>query len=186
MSAQTKAYWNALLLTGYVPTQADFVDLVDSWQDTGTNTDWQDGGAIGLTATGGGAAKGTTSRDKVFWRRRGDSMEARFEYRQTVGGTDGTGKYLFEVPDAQQVDTAKIETESATASVGRCGAGYGVAYIAAAQGTIGVGVHDATHLFLYAPNLGGGPVPGVGFFPLSNAALGFYFTVSIPIVGWTA
>jgi len=31
MTARSKSYWNALLVTGYHPTQSDYVDLIDSY-----------------------------------------------------------------------------------------------------------------------------------------------------------
>lgn len=72
-------------------------------------TDWQSAGPITITATVN-PTKGTTTVDRVLWRREGDSAVLRYEYNQTTAGTAGTGTYLHAIPSFLQVDTAKLST----------------------------------------------------------------------------
>jgi hypothetical protein len=52
--------------------------------------------------------KGTIVYDNAYWRRVGDSMEVRYDYRQAAAGSAGTGAYLFPLPTGYTIDTTKI------------------------------------------------------------------------------
>jgi len=78
------------------------------------NTPWVDGGTITVTATTTNPTKGTTTRDKAWWRRVGDSMEVRYEYRQSAAGVAGSGVYLFAIPNGCSADTSKVVSDTET------------------------------------------------------------------------
>jgi hypothetical protein len=81
-----------------------------------TMTDWVDNGAINLLGSTTAPTKGATSRDKIYSRRVGDSLEMRFEFHQTSAGTAGSGSYIIVLPSGLSMDGAKINTTSASPS----------------------------------------------------------------------
>ncbi len=90
------------------------------------DTTWVDAGAIGLAAVSGGLVKGTTSIDKVYWRRVGSACEVRYTYLQTGAGTAGTGDYLFSLPIGTFDSTIAPVDTAAFTDVVRCGAVLGM------------------------------------------------------------
>lgn len=85
------------------------------WKDSGTvNILKQDNltawttYALTIGATTTAPTKGTIVYDKARWRRLGDSMEIRYDYRQSTGGSAGSGVYLFPLPSGYTIDTTKI------------------------------------------------------------------------------
>lgn len=74
--------------------------------------EWQDLGAMTITATVTNPEKGTVTRDKVWGRRVGESLWLRYEYAQSAAGLAGSGVYLFAIPFGT-IDTAKLYTTGA-------------------------------------------------------------------------
>lgn len=52
--------------------------------------------------------KGTIVTDSARWRRVGDSMELRYDFRQSAAGSAGSGAYLFPLPAGYTIDTTKL------------------------------------------------------------------------------
>jgi len=73
-----------------------------------TVTEWQNAGPAVVTSTATAPTKGTTTVDRVSWRRVGDSMEVVWRFQQTAGGTDGTGLTLFQLPAGARIDLVKL------------------------------------------------------------------------------
>lgn len=99
-----------------------------NWQIVSHRTDtaWTDAGAFNVVASGTTCAKGTTSLDKFWWRRRGNMVEWRFEYVQTAGGTAGTGAYIWTLPTGLDIDTNVINTTGGSVATANASViGYG-------------------------------------------------------------
>ena len=61
-------------------------------------TKWTDGGPITIQAVSVNPTKGSSVlNDKLWYRRDGQDLIVRLEYRQNSAGTGGTGDYLFTV-----------------------------------------------------------------------------------------
>lgn len=67
---------------------------------------------VGATTTA--PTPGTTTWNKAFWRRVGDSMEIRYRIAgdPTAGGVEGSGTYLFPIPSGHTIDTVKVEAST--------------------------------------------------------------------------
>lgn len=65
-------------------------------------TPWQSAGTITIGGTTSAPSKGTVSTDAVEWRRVGGEYEVTYNYHQTVGGSAGSGDYLFSLPSGIQ------------------------------------------------------------------------------------
>lgn len=162
-------------------------------------TDWiSEPTSIGAITTA--PTKGTTTSDKTWWRRVGDSMEVRIEYNQTVAGAAGSGDYLFAVPGGYQVDTSKIT------AFGGASLGHGVQLtmsnmVGSCQvnstsgqtGTGGVWVYDASRVRMgvinggtSSSNVAHQAVGSAGNFALSNATVHIVASFIVPILDWSA
>lgn len=71
-----------------------------------TETGWNGAPNI-VSAVTTPPVKGTTATDVLWWRRHGNVMEMRLEYRQTATGLGnaGSGDYLFQIPANAAIDT---------------------------------------------------------------------------------
>jgi len=149
-------------------------------------SDWQDGGAITITSTGTSPTKGTTARDKVWWRRVGDSMEIRYEFRQTTVGTLGTGSYRLAIPGGYAIDTAKLYSLNDDTLRGGCVGGGVITNILSAN-LLGCTVHvqSPTTLSVCGESGGNQFVWGVVGFGLNNPELVANFYATVPITGWS-
>lgn len=157
-------------------------------------TPWKNAGTMTITSTGSSPSKGTTSIDRVLWRREGEYARIRYEYQHAAAGTAGTGSYLVAIPsEIGTIDTTKISAYSA----GIVGAylddnaptscGYGFASIASSSvGPITPMVYDSTRLWLFMQVIGTGANPWGTYYTLGTANIGLSFEVVVPISGWAA
>ena len=156
------------------------------------DTPWINAGPSVVTATTTNPVKGTgTTLDETYWRRIGPSIEIRWQYRQTVAGTFGTGDYLWGMP-VGSIDVAKVPADTAAYSdntAGVFGLGYGKGDPGSGDGdSRWVGVYDATRVrqFKIQNNnanegfIGGTSLMG-GF---GNAANRFVVTANLPLLDW--
>lgn len=149
-------------------------------------TDWQSylmtiGGSVSAPT------KGTPTIDNAQWRRVGDSMELRYDYRQSSGGADGSGVYLFPLPPGYSVNTSIVPadpTSETAGNVGSCdyqsGSGVGKGWVF---------VHDSTHLAIIgdtSPSTLSPTAIGSTFYQLSASPITYSFFARIPIVGWSS
>lgn len=158
----------------------------------GAMTDWTDGGVNVITATTTSPTKGTTAVDKVWYRRLGDSLHVRIEYRQTAAGTTGTGDYLFEVPNGYNINLTKLNAYSTVEGTG----GFvtnntvGSALLednGATSGASGsVFVHDASHIRIGAVDATSAGVLSSGFYPLNTTNKSITAEYTVPISGWSS
>lgn len=157
-------------------------------------TDWIDGGAITVEGSTSNPSKGSNTIviDKFRYRRVGQMLHGRFEYKQTAvsGSSAGSGDYLLTaVPSNAAIDTSKltvfttIEGVGAYRHTGAVGVGGGGDTVStAASGSIVV--YDSTRVRIFAVgDLNVGCI-GSGYFPLNDANTFFFGDFMVPITDW--
>lgn len=139
--------------------------------------------SLSISGTTTNPTKGTTTQDTAFWRRVGDSMEMRYDYAQTVAGSDGSGTYLFSIPAGLTIDTAKIGAVNTICSA-VVGDGL-VAYSTVIYQT-NVAVYDTGNVFLPSATAVNGTQTlfGSATGGLANATVQYSFVAKVPISGW--
>jgi hypothetical protein len=179
--------WNA---TGHVPC-AGWTSTSAGVRADNSNFGWTDGGANNIGATTTAPTKGSTSRDKVWYRRNGQNLDVRIEYTQSSNGSAGSGDYLFLVPGGYSIDSNLIKfgttvggNSAAPPSNNIGSAGAGAASLVAGPGY--VSAYDATHIRLMLKDSTSSTFQAAGnaFFDVSSA-MGYAANYSVPIAGWT-
>lgn len=141
-----------------------------------------------ITSTGSAPSKAPAPDiDMAHWRRVGDSMEILYSYRHTTGGgANGTGDYLFSIPDGFTIDETKIvvhNSSSATRAV--CGVatadGLSIDFDALAGAAH---VFDDTHLCISGTHSTDNGIIGATRAGLGNSEVGYSFQATIPIAQW--
>lgn len=142
---------------------------------------------MNITGTTSDPTKGTVVRDNAYYRRVGDSIEVRYEFEQSAGGTAGSGTYLFSLPPNLAIDSSKVHIGTAgiesnvgqgTVSDQANGSGtttHGLAVTPYDSNNVAI-FHDQSSNFQ--------PVSGSDFDLASQVVYTFYYRV--PVVGWTA
>ena len=161
-----------------------------------THTPLISSGAIGLTAVTANPNKGTTTTDNVSWYREGSNCFAIYRYAQGVGGTTGTGDYLYAIPSALVADTSILSAQTGTPSAISINA---IATLPVVNGIYWVSspgsgffnaayLYDSTHFRVNVDINSGARFGfwGSGVVPYSIASLNYMFTLKIPITGWKA
>lgn len=140
--------------------------------------------SVSITAAGSNPTKGTVAADNGVWRRIGDSVEIRWQYRQTAAGAAGNGNYRISLPTGVAVDTAKFNIDSqlqdniiGTAQVDNLSNplwGYCIIDQSTTLGIyIGNSANDATRW-------------GSGFIPFSSTNVLVAMIGTFPVSGWDA
>lgn len=137
-----------------------------------------------IGATGTAPTTGTLTSNLAEWRRVGDSMEIRYDFKMTTDGTDGVGNYLFPLPAGYSADSNKIVINGSGSdilgTVGSANASIGLT-------TIGTGymqLRDASNMQMI---IGGLFVGSVNYRLGSGASpREFSFQVLVPIAGWSS
>lgn len=140
---------------------------------------------IGSTGTAPDEGGGTKYK-RAMWRRVGDSMEILFEYRQSTGGSAGTGTYLWPIPPGYQIDTSKITTSSSTGLThfGLCGHGW-VNDNGGGMYPVGSVAYNTTNIKLISTDYSySGYEIGSAFETFANTDYRVFFLAKVPIVGW--
>lgn len=154
-------------------------------------TDWQDGGTTTITGTTTNPTKGTTTTDKVRWRRVGDSAEITYEYMQTAAGAAGSGTYLLALPAGLVADTAKVSVDSNVSSADIRGYTVGVGQVSTTTGVrfiLSASLYDSAHIRLSGVGYVAGLVIDTwssGIVGLNNTTLMVSCVVRVPIAGWS-
>lgn len=149
-------------------------------------TDWQE---YPLTIGGATTAptKGTVSVDRARWRRVGDSMEIRYDYRQTTAGGAGSGTYLFPLPYGYRIDTSKQLVSSSRYHYVGSGVASNVADgESATSRPINVFAYNDSSLALNSAWTEVLEAIGATSYSISNANLLYSFTARVPIAGWSS
>jgi hypothetical protein len=154
-----------------------------------TNYGWTDGGTITIT----NGTKGTTSLDKIRFKRSGENLDVRYEYRQTTAGS-GAGPYLIQIPTASGcvIDTAKIGSSTAAYADGVQMSVVGTAAISNSTGAASNGavvVHNTTNVKVFLSG-NTAATATASFWPIGAAntlgatTLSASGSFSVPCVGW--
>ncbi len=159
-------------------------DLVLAPTPTVTTTDWASF-ALTIGASTTPPTKGTVSIDLAEWRRVGDSMEIRYQYKQTASGSNGTGTYLFPL-NGKTADTNKVtvSTDGWDSTVGAATASNGTY-----SGPGAAVLYNSTNVAVVVLASTGAATATPGF--LSSTLIGLNGTVqigfqaSVPISGWS-
>jgi hypothetical protein len=143
---------------------------------------WEGGTPLSIGAVTTAPTKGTTAVDRILYRKWGDEVKFKVEYRQTGAGSAGSGSYLFNMPNNFKIDMSKLHTNAIGSFLG--------AAIVAGLGTLSgssfsflaVGVDNPSQFYLAGS--GGGPVISSSFYALSNAGISLFLDFNLPIVGY--
>jgi len=175
-------------LTRDMHTNGEVYRLVSdgtSWTalDHKTDTDWV-AFTMTIDASTTAPTKGTVVTDLARWRRQGDSLKVRYSYQQSAGGADGTGDYLFLLPNSFAIDTTK-QPVSSTGEIGNVGSA--LAGPSSGPDNEGVSVaYDSTHIAVQTGN----QMDSTEFMSSTNFPLGsasnVSFSAEVPISGWRA
>jgi hypothetical protein len=138
---------------------------------------------------------GTPSTDLIRWGRLGDIGKFRYEYKQSTGGSAGSGEYLWTLPTGISFDTNKCQfytTATNGAGIWSTPTAWGsIAFSDSAGASQSVGMvvpYDATH-FRVAVSYNNGTSPqrgflGSGLFPMSSGAQSYTMDFDAPIADW--
>ena len=157
-------------------------------------TEWKNDGAITIGATTTAPTKGTTSVDKAWYRRVGDSLEVRLEYAQSGGSpAAGSGDYLLTIPNSLSIDTDKVQTYTTVLGAGNAQPDHsiGTCHVTitnnAAEGTVSVYSSTQIRFHLISSDDASGNSLGTfssAFYTFSSDPLAFGATFKVPIEGW--
>lgn len=122
---------------------------------THLDTPWVVDGTLTITTPTGGVnnpSKGTTTVDRLLWRRVGDILHFAVNYRQTGAGTAGTGSYLYELPFS--VDTTVYDLDTAAFGEPEDHVAFSLPFVcgridsgsAASEGIDMAMLYDSTHI----------------------------------------
>lgn len=155
------------------------------------DTPWIDEGGYaigpgGITATTTNPSLGTQALNKRLWRRSGQDLIFRWNYRQSTGGSVGSGSYLFALPRGFVMDIGKIGEVDTAVARGQ----LGLAEIYnEPNGNTGIGyasAYSSTQVWLRVSQSASSAagIVSSGYFTFGNANINFGFTIQVPIVNW--
>lgn len=170
------------------------------WDGTGweplvlcLDTPWVDAGVISITGSTSNPSKGTTTADKMVWRRVGACMHIIWHYNQTVAGTAGSGTYILGLPLGAAVNTTITGTapDSDNFDIRAAKSGFGTVQLtnvsnAASHGVLFARSSTGTGIGATVVNTTG----AVSYlwqstqFQLSSTAIAFVAEAQIPITDW--
>lgn len=145
-------------------------------------------GSISITATGGGAVKGTIVQDRIIGSRFENRLIADYNYQQSAAGTVGTGDYLFALPAGLSFDSSVVNFETGSGSTVGVAKGYIGSGTVSDGSTVPAAVkaiaYDATHFRIQAFTSGTYPFIGNGNFGLNGTTEAYTIHIDAPISGW--
>lgn len=156
-------------------------------------TAWADAGTITIGAITSAPTKGSAqSVDKFWWRRSGNTLWGRFEFRQTnaTSSAGGTGDYLYTaVPSGAAIDTdviAEYTTAEGAASpyYAQNVVGTGTITNGSDEGTIYAVVYDTTQIRFAENGDATTGYIGSGHIPITTTDYSIGIIFSLPITGW--
>lgn len=155
-------------------------------------TDVVNAGVITIGAITTAPVKGTTSVDKVYWRREGQYAYIYYEYNQTAtgSGTAGSGNYLFSLPSGLVMDTTivTVNTTVNTVTENSTVIGYfnGQAAAGSQAGPAHAVPYSSTQFRLTGLYGAVANTVGSANWSLNNSTLTFGGWIKVPIVGWSS
>ena len=169
-------------------------------------TNWQSFPSVeaGVLLTGAttNPTFGSTSNNQARWRQVGENMEIEWDFTQTSAGTNGSGLYLFNLPEGYKIDTSKkpvntsddfksslmtsvvgaIDLHYADSTAPSTARGFATPYSDSQIkfSSPFINISGSSDLRIWA---GDGTYSG---YPLSLFPMSASVRISVPIVGWTA
>ena len=178
-------------------TRGESLDLISDGSDWVinnhfTNPEWINSGPLTLSAVTTAPQKGnaTIVTDQLLWRRIGDSVEFRAEYRHTSAGSSvGSGDYLLVLPTGLVMDASKLTFYSTSEGSGAYNTNNVLgASIFGGSGTecIGGGIvaYDSTSVRFFGTGPNNTGVWGSAFQQLTLANVFAVASFTVPIDGW--
>lgn len=137
-----------------------------------------------ILGVGSNPAKGgTVIADQAVWRRVGDSIELQYTFRQTLGGSAGTGNYYWTIPNSWTADTSKTFAAD-NANQGQ-NLGSANAFAATVGGWGQVKLRSSTTMYIVVgTTTTDQAIISSTWFPLSDATAMYSFNATIAISGW--
>ena len=139
--------------------------------------------------------KGTTTKDSVTWHREGQFAVITYKYAQSAGsGNAGSGDYLFSLPSSLIANTTLTGTYTGANIYSQSHLGVATSNgsitstTGPVAGSIGPAVMYNSTQFRIIANAwfsNGNNAISSGLYPLTQA-IGFSFTIKVPIQGWSA
>ena len=166
----------------YIDESVVKVERVLQQFDT-TITDWVEFTPVlkGFTSD---PSLGSTSVNRAYYRRVGDSLEFRAEIQQTSAGSPGSGNYYFELPNNLQADLDKIQA-SATTGLGTVGSASARIASGNYEGTASVINNNGVSIYIGNAGTNTSYV-GSSYLSTSNSEWRLSFEATIPIQGWSS
>jgi len=145
-------------------------------------------GAMSISAVTTAPGKGTTTRDKRFFRRSGRWAVFNFQFANSVAGTAGTGEYLWGLPSGVAIDTSVVPASTAAAGIGNMfflptSSGRFFSSSGPTSNAIGPCMPYNTSQFRVLDTIAAGLFKGSAQRPLSETQ-SWSFEVWVPVSGW--
>lgn len=135
--------------------------------------------SLNVTGTGSNPTRGSGITEKAYYKcADAEDMLIHWDYYQSGAGADGSGTYLFEIPNSKSANSTVLfpsSTYNELAVVGN-GAVFN-------DGKCNVKVYDSTHLSMSCTTSGSDFVFGSAAGGFGNANARYSFTVRLPISG---
>lgn len=149
-------------------------------------TDWVSYDQIIEAATTAPTKATNPGADEAYWRRIGDTMYLTYTYKHTdsTGSAAGSGIYLFIIPNANHIDTSKvnISTDPQTGSVGTASVQANSNW---SHGQVEVYNSTALVLNMQDPSVASNVIRlHSGFLPITGGIIAYSYQAAIPILGW--
>lgn len=153
------------------------------------NTEWIDAGTLTIGAVTTGPTKGTTTTDKVYWKREGNICLLKYRYVQTGAGAAGSGNYLVSIPSGITPDTTHTDvytgTDAQTKMTTMLDSNINLALPGSNLGVMHAILYNTTQFRVHGILDAASSIDFTsGSFPLSSASLRLYGWVRLPVSGW--
>jgi len=149
-------------------------------------------GTITIGATTTAPTKGTIVTDRIMASRKGQRLQAKFQYEQSTAGTAGSGDYLFTLPSGLSFDSNVVSfyTGAGTATIGTYSKSYvGTGKVSSdTSPSLGISLiaYSATQFrVLYPYNGTAQAFMGGVISPMSGTNVGMGLELDAPISGWS-
>lgn len=137
-----------------------------------------------ITSSGTSPTRGTVTYELAVWRRVGDSMEIRFDYKQSTAGTAGTGVYYYGMPVGYQIDTTKVIASGNDVGYSIVGSGMNLINPAKSNYAIWPKVVDANKLAMTTTYTNSIDLQNSTDTPFGRTDGAMSFCALVPIVNW--
>jgi microcystin-dependent protein len=179
----------------YLYKKNDKHSLMQSKRVTPIVTEWQDFPSVAagtlITGVSSNPSYGSVAFNRAQWRRVGDSMEIRWDFKQTTPGTAGSGIYLFNLPTGYSIDTSKALVSSTsepskslgTFSYNDGNAGYGTGWVSAYSSNRLKMMMQFQNSNNTSNSIG---TIGSGYGALTIGLVEYSISARVPISGWSS